>query len=164
MVFELDFEELEKSEVKSLYKFKTFDDKGFYKDILNNFIYLASRIGLNDPEDCRVPLKYELCTDEEIKERMHKHLSKRIPQEIRNIIVENQFLLHRKNPDYYKNALEKSIDKSLGIFSLTQDFNEEMWINYSDNHKGFCIEYDAKILEDELKDKFEKYKNKNIYL
>jgi len=156
MSFELDFDGLEKSEIKSLYKFKTFDEKGFYKDILNNFIYLASRKILNDPEDCRVPLEYELCTDEEIKDRMYKYLSERISGTIRNIIVENQFLLRRKNPDYYKNALEKSIDKSLGIFSLTGNLSEEMWGKYSDYHRGFCIEYDAKILGDELNYKFEK--------
>lgn len=152
---ELDFEELPNSGIENFYKFKAFDEDGFYKDLLNNSIWLSSRTKLNDPEDCRVPFKYELCTDEEIKQMMFKHLPYIMPVELRNFIVEKQFHHRKNNLEYYNNSLEKFIDKSIGVFSLTQDFNDKMWDVYSDDHKGFCVELDANKLYESLENKFE---------
>ncbi len=45
------------------------------------------------------------------------------------------------------NVLDESILKEIGIFSLSKTYSDELlWAHYSNSHKGFCIEYDLKIL------------------
>ena len=40
-----------------------------------------------------------------------------------------------------------SFREKLGIYSLSQTFNDEvLWAHYGNSHKGFCIEYDLDIL------------------
>ena len=155
MPLELDFGELPNSDIQSLYKFKSFDGKGYYKDLLNNIIWLSSRTELNDPFDCRVKLNYDLCSDEQIKGIIRNHIPSQIPENIRNKMVDKQFQRRKDDPLYYKESLEKGIDKSLGIFSLTADFNVQMWSRYAEEHAGFCIEFDAMKLYKELYDKFQ---------
>jgi len=44
--------------IKSLYKFKTFDDKYFYQDLLNNILYFPVLSQLNDPYTITKLLKF----------------------------------------------------------------------------------------------------------
>lgn len=160
MALKLDFEELSKSGIKKLYKFKSFDTDGYYKDLLNNMLWLSSRTKLNDPLDCRVKLNYKLCSDEEIKNIMRSHLAWIPFDSVRNLIVEAQFNHRKNNIEDYLNSFERAIDKSIGVFSLTQEINESMWDNYSDKQTGFCVEFNAPKLFSELNQKFEQTGNR----
>ncbi len=120
MGFKLDFEELPKSGIPSLYKFKSFDEKGYYKDLLNNTIRLSSRLDLNDPFDSQIPLRYDLCTDTQIKQKMFDLLPVNIPEIYRKKIVEQKFEERKKNPKYFEDKLNEAIDTTVGVCSFTK--------------------------------------------
>ncbi len=160
MAFKLDFDELPNSGIKKLYKFKSFDQDGYYKDLLNNQLWLSSRTELNDPLDCRVKLNYKLCSDEEIKNIMRSHLSWIPFNSIINLIVDAQFNHRKNNIEDYLNSFESAIDKSIGVFSLTQEISESMWDKYSNKHPGFYVEFNAVKLFSELNQKFEQTGNR----
>lgn len=155
MAFKLDLEELPKSGITKLYKFKSFDQDGYYKDLLNNQLWLSSRTELNDPNDCRVPYDFELCTEEQIKQKMFDLLSDRYPAFIKIKMVERQCAHRKSNPDLYQRYYNEFIDYRIGVVSLTIDFNDYMWENYADKHKGFCIELDAMKLYELFDQRFQ---------
>ncbi len=44
-------------------------------------------------------------------------------------------------------ALNNLLSREIGIFSLSQKYDDELlWAHYSNSHKGFCVEYDLNIL------------------
>jgi len=77
------------------------------------------------------------------------------PEIIRNLKVERQFRIWKQNPDQFKSRFENDTDNTIGVFSLTPEMNEMMWVKYAANHAGFCIEYDARKLHDSLPKKFD---------
>lgn len=159
MSFKLDFEELPNSGVKSLYKFTSFDDDGYYKDLLNNILWLSSRTKLNDPFDSQIPLRYDLCTEEQLKKKMIDLLSHRVQGKIPAHLIESQYAKLRANPDYFRNNLEKAIEQTVGVFSMTQHRdNLLLWAHYAKGHTGFCVEFDSLKLNNNLDDKFIKLK------
>lgn len=143
MAFKLDFDELPKSGIEKLYKFKKFDDDSWYKDILKNGLWLSSRTELNDPDDCRVPYDFELCSEDQMKSLMFSLLPENLPGLTKIQIVENQYRERKSNPDLYKKFANEFIDNRIGVVSFTKDFNEYMWKEYAEEHKGFCVEFDA---------------------
>jgi len=157
LAIELDFEELPNSGIPSLYKFKSFDDKNYYKDLLNNFLWLSSRTELNDPFDAQIPMRYELCTDSQIKQKMFDLLPINIPEEYRKRIVEQKFEERKKNPKFFENKLNEAIDTTVGVCSFTKHLdNLLLWAHYAEKHSGFCLEYDAMKLNNNINEKFEK--------
>jgi Protein of unknown function (DUF2971) len=63
----------------------------------------------------------------------------------------------KKNLKNVDNVLEDTISfrEKLGIYSLSQTFNDEvLWAHYGNSHKGFCIEYDLDILLEDYKHYF----------
>ena len=143
MALKLDFDELPKSGIKKLYKFKSFDKDDYYKDLLRNGLWLSSRTELNDPYDCRVPYDFELCTEEQIKQKMFDLLPDKYPAFIKIKMVERQYEHRKSNPDLYQRYYNEFIDSRIGVVSFTRDFNEYMWKEYADEQKGFCVELDS---------------------
>lgn len=162
MSFKLDLDELERLNIKSLFKFKMFDNKNYYKDLLNNRLWMASRIELNDPFDCRVNLNYELCSESELKIIMNNQLSWIPWESIRTLIVDSQYKHRKNNLDEYHSYYERMLDKGIGVFSLSQEMSEYLWTNYAGNHSGFCLEFDAGKLLSSLDHKLEVNKIKII--
>lgn len=155
MALKLDFDELPKSGIEKLYKFKKFDDDGWYKDILKNGLWLSSRTELNDPDDCRVPYDFELCSEDQMKSLMFSLLPENLPGLTKIQIVENQYRERKSNPDLYKKFANEFIDNRIGVVSFTKDFNEYMWKEYADDNKGFCVEFDAMGLFKLFEDRFQ---------
>ncbi|MCK4661296.1 MAG: DUF2971 domain-containing protein [Bacteroidales bacterium] len=55
----------------------------------------------------------------------------------------------KKSLDQLNVAIDKFIarKKDIGIYSLSKTYDDELlWAHYANNHEGFCIEYDFKIL------------------
>jgi hypothetical protein len=155
MPLELDFEELKNSDVKSLYKFTSFDNDGYYKDLLNNFLWLSSRTGLNDPFDSQIPLRYDLCTEEQLKKKMFDILTRKVQGKIPEHLIESQYARLRANQDFFSNNLETAIEQTVGIFSMTQHRdNLLLWSHYANGHTGFCLEFDSLKLNSCIDEKF----------
>jgi hypothetical protein len=144
--------------ITSLFKFKYFDSKGYYKDLLQNKIYFASPTQLNDPFDSKILMRYDLCSKRELFELIKKSA----PEEYQNInrksrrrkyltlakirkkeIISNPYLFNKRVADY--------MDNTIGIFSLTEKLtNLLLWSYYANGHKGFCVEFSAEKLRELL--------------
>lgn len=115
--------------IQKLYKYRG----NIYRDLLalqNNSVYVPSRKKLNDPNESCLNLS-------EVYSVIHSY--------------ENQ------NPPEHEESLEDGIRKmveDIGILSMCKSPNEEcLWSYYANGHRGFCIEYDAKMLWDSFADK-----------
>lgn len=120
------------------------DNPNFIRDIemiCNNEIWCSKIKDLNDPTEASFSLE-EFEQKLSIGLRFFSFLGiKKYKQE---------------NVDNYKTGLNKLMNlhtRNSGIYSLSKTYNNElMWVHYSNSHKGYCIEYDFKDLEDfELK-------------
>jgi Protein of unknown function (DUF2971). len=142
-----------KPEITSLYKFKSFDEKGYYKDILNNKLYFPSPKELNDPFDSKINIRYDLCSEEELydiglKTNPHLPIKQRSEwartkaKEIKNQSTEER--------DKQNKELSENRNSKAGVFSLTAEnyCNLLMWSHYADSHKGFCLEFDVQSIRE----------------
>lgn len=115
-----------------VYKYRGDFDRDL--EILQNDQFWASSIGqLNDP--CE-----GLLITDEIEQQLHDFCKSMQSQSITsNNEATSDLLLHINN--------FLSIKDSLGIFSLSKVFDDELlWAHYADSHRGFCIEFDLEKL------------------
>ncbi len=139
---------------KILYKYRSWDNS-YHKTILTEQqVFFASPTSFEDPLDCKNQVRYDLLTDEEI---FQKYLS---DSQFKNPnYSEDQH--HKWAKKYYEksplrdparlNKIQKEMfkkyDRRIGILSLTAHPKEsKMWEKYSNEHRGFCIGFNAKSL------------------
>ena len=125
-----------------IYKYRGGNFERDLKSIEENYFYASPFEKLNDP--C------ETLIDNNLFKKQIK-------------LVEKLFGNRNLNElNLAKNTIERIFEKRkkiVGIYSLSKTFNDELlWSHYSDNHKGFCIEYDLKS----LKESYEEYED--IYM
>jgi len=144
----IDFVSLKKSRIKSLYKYSRFDPNEHYKDLLNNILYFPNITQLNDPFDSQIPIQYNRCSDQELDELIIRTISGYDPRyahyHLMRIDAKIEF---RKNPQDLEGRLFHFIKGRVGVFALTEKIdNLLLWTHYTNNHSGFCLEYDAQKL------------------
>ncbi|MBL4668263.1 MAG: DUF2971 domain-containing protein [Flavobacteriales bacterium] len=112
-----------------LYKYRgSQNEEDFERDFFSiekNYFWAASSEKLNDP--CETMTN----SDKFIKQTgfISKLMGVKSEKDL-NFLHEN-----------YRNVL--SFDKKMGIYSLSQNYNDELlWAHYGNSHRGFCIEYD----------------------
>lgn len=136
-----------------LYKYRDWDNPLHKKVLTDCTLYLASPRDFDDKKDCNVPEKYPsqqkeifnyYIRDSKIihptwsrtEHRRYakywcKHSSMAHPHELKQIVKENK----------------EKFNNRLGILSMTPNYqNEEMWMEYANGGKGFCVGYDTSIL------------------
>lgn len=157
---------------KSLYKYRSFDGKGYYKTFLEGKLFFSSPKDFNDAYDTKIKNDYTSGTDAEVRAYFIKNIissekisedeaTKKIDLEIENLGI-----------DKIRNALPKNatthnvIDEDVGICSLSSKKNDQkMWGHYADSNKGFCVEYNYKFLNAFIKVHYNSYKGeKAIFL
>ena len=139
---------------KTYLKYSSFDKNGYYKKLLlENSLYFSSPKNFNDPFDCKVYPNYEVGTKKQIFNKFLEHADlshPRLPLSERKKIAKKEFDKNFniiKNPILFEKRVTDIINTGFGIFSLTEKCdNLLMWAHYSDNHTGFCIEFNAKRL------------------
>lgn len=110
-----------------VYKYRS-GSKRDIKTLINNQFYSASIESLNDIQETKVKIDNN---EFEIFDLMIKNTTPNSKNTFRKILE-----------DYLQET------KKFGIYSLSKKYdNELLWAYYSNSHKGFCIEYDFKILE-----------------
>jgi hypothetical protein len=149
-------DEMKNSIPKLLYRYRKFDEYGYYKDLLKrNILFFSSPKKFNDPFDCRVYPNYEVGSDKAILKKMkelliHKNPSwplSEIKKEVRKEFQNNIERIH--NPKLMVERMNSMIDNFFGIASFSEtNKNLLMWSHYSDSHQGFCVEYDAHRIYD----------------
>lgn len=144
--------------IKSLYKFKTFDQNNYYQDILKNILYFPSVSQLNDPFDCAAPIRYDLCSKQEVIKMCMDQVSALKPSDKRSTrkkeAIEQAKKLRqelKQTPEIVYTRMNDYLEKILGVFSITEVLNNLLlWAHYTDAHKGFCVEFDAQLLQNML--------------
>lgn len=151
--------ELKKLDLPDLiYKYRDWSDN-YHKTILTQRqVYLASPSTFEDKLDCKIPIRYDLLTDKDIfdkylyyskldnqgwsREQHRKHArewTKKSP-------LKDQARIKEFQEEFFKDFFER-----FGVLSLTAEpQNDDMWIKYSDNFKGFCVGFNTVIMFDSL--------------
>ncbi len=107
-----------------LYKYRC----DIYRDLFalqNNLVYIPSREQLNDPNESCLNLS-------EVYKAIHSYEAES----------------NTKKEESLEDGIKELVE-NIGILSMCKNPSEEcMWSYYANGHKGFCIEYDAKMLWD----------------
>ena len=120
--------------------------------LTHNEIFFSSARHFNDPFDCRIPMRYDLNSDEENR----KTIKKRILEDNPNISIE---LLEEQVDDWFtrkewikpenEERYQELKYRTFGIFSVSSVAdNILMWSHYADSHKGFCIGLNTQALDE----------------
>lgn len=143
------------SEVKTIYKYRAFDDKGFHlKTISNQEFYFARRDQLNDPFD----MNHNIFTEEDclgmMDEFFQQMQNKSANGEI-NLPIQSIDFLFDKNKTAQAKLAQYCINQSMNYeignvricsFTMENWRNNLMWSHYSKDHTGFCIGLDFQNL------------------
>lgn len=140
-----------------LYKYRNWKDD-YQKDLLRkNELFMASPGSLNDPFDCRIYenyLKYidtEEKKDNYILESLNKHSTYFKENDIS--LSQAKKILEERMEDLLKYQIRSEVigsefdDKHFGITCFSEKWDSIlMWTHYADNHRGYCIGFDEKML------------------
>lgn len=143
--------------IRTLYKFRAWDTNvdPHGRDILtDNNLYFSSAESFNDPLEARIPLRYDLCSEDYLFDLFLEHASFAYPDQspdehlslakdwVIREIIKKPGEIERWSMDHYAYCI-----KNYGIVSLTED-NENVvqWSHYADGHRGFCVGLDLDSL------------------
>lgn len=140
-----------------LYKYRNWTDS-YHKDVIkNNEIYMSPPSFLNDPFDCRVyenHIKF-IKTDNDKEKYISESITKNLGFfKLNNISVEQgRKVLSERLENILKYQIRSEVisdkidDKNIGITCLSEKWDSIlMWSHYANNHKGYCVGFDEKLL------------------
>lgn len=119
-----------------------------------NWIYCPSPGGFNDPWDCRPNFDSAGIDDPEQRSKWIEFFKEQyslLPQEVQANATEhfgatwyeNDELLRRSIADTTKNVATNSAERFRIFCFSTSPSSTLMWAHYADDHRGFCLEFDA---------------------
>lgn len=133
--------------LRYLYKFRHFANEVHLRILTDDEIFFSSARHFNDPFDCRVPIRYDQGTRDEIVAYWSRFLANEFPQATqpqRQRMAEEIFDSGRfRTPEGLETATRLSEQfgtTRMGIFSLSPNYrNILMWSHYSISHSGFAV-------------------------
>jgi len=137
--------------VDKYYKYRSLNSSGTLSLLLRNEIFLASPDRLNDPFDCRIYVRFEDCTENEILSMFSnqaKMMNPNIDNERADELARQQFRDNNHKSDFFINHMRglfyESLNSKFGMASFSTIRNNVlMWSHYADSHKGICIGLDT---------------------
>ena len=139
---------------KVLYKYRDWQNPRNRRFITLREVYMASPNQFEDEFDCKIPIRYDLMTSKEA-EKFYNRLAilsdpnmsrQKRRKEVRLRMKFKDYLNHSKNIEYQQFYFNEYF-KRIGIFSLTKNkCLDEMWSKYANQHKGFCVGYNSRVL------------------
>lgn len=135
-----------------LYKYITWEKDYHKRMISQNEIYFASNF--NDPSDTRIPLRYDLGTNEQILELFRTHIKMEYPylteDEVEKIARDEIRENNIKNPQKIRSIIRNQFEiteNKYGVFSVSKEYdNILMWSHYAKSHTGIVVRFDCKKL------------------
>ncbi len=138
-----------------LYKYRYFDSKGFHLKIISEQeIYFASPKELNDPFDCKIPVRFDksdrknliLSAERKVKREnpnIHPNQLKKEAEKLAFAFLKDK----NENQIRFENNHRNLVDRKVGIcsFSMTKN-HSSMWSLYSNLHRGFMVVFDFQLL------------------
>ncbi len=144
----LDFDSVTKLNIKSLYRFTSFDTNRFYEDILKNILYFSAKSQFNDQFDAQIPTRHNLCNEKELDRYLENLLNKKGingADKVNKLKIAKERL--KNNPEEIQTTIDNYIERKVGILALTENIgNLLLWAHYTNKHTGFCMELDARLL------------------
>jgi hypothetical protein len=141
-----------------LYKYRMADNE-FHRNILKSGrVYYSPPNGFEDELDCKIPVRWDLLTDEEIFEKYYTELRERNPwmghfllvEEATQWVIAGNFRNQAMIADA-EVAYRDLLNRRFGVLSLTEDcMNPDMWKKYSNALNGFCIGFDGRVMLEEI--------------
>lgn len=134
--------EINKAGRPYIFRFRPDSDRSI-DEIANNYIYFADRDSLNDPFDSSPELVELTKNPDEIK-KFYDLISKNITDEK----VKRHFKSNYNHESLQSYAQSKIVDLILdfGIACFSMYImNMPLWANYSNNHKGICLQFNSDI-------------------
>lgn len=123
---------------QKLYKYMRFDSY-WRQNVFDGQFFLAPAENINDPFDCLAYIDHQ-----KYAEHMMREASDMFPMVDRQIIISS--VQETMEIDLDK-ILNEKIRKSFRLSSLSESLSSPlMWAHYTNNHTGFCIEYDMNRL------------------
>lgn len=142
---------------KIIYKYRNWREDFHKNVILKNEIYLSSPNNLNDPFDCRIYSNFQKHIDSIENKQLYikNSISKNLDylKENKITVQEAETILNERLENLLKfqvrsEVLEKEFnDKFIGLTCFSEVWNSIlMWSHYGDNHSGYCVGFDEKII------------------
>ena len=141
---------------KEVYKYRDWNVR-FHSGILTQKeVFFSPPSGFEDPLDCKNHIRYDLLTDEDIFQKYlhYSHLDETHAgwsrQQHRKYARANAKRSPMKDKGMRLKFQQDSfneLDARLGILSLAERPNNiRMWEAYSNNHTGFCVGFNPRIM------------------
>lgn len=152
----------------NLYKYRQWNDDYHKMLLTNNELYFSSPAKFNDPYDCGLPFKQHPENSDAaiIKLQMEETAPRRFPNLANDKIAleehcAKQVLLIQQNPTSWFEMnwgyTPEELHKRFGVLSLTPYYNKYlMWSHYADSHKGFCVEFNTRLVVESVAGHFQK--------
>lgn len=147
---------------QQLYKYRDWSNDYHKRILTEREIYFTNVRAFNDPLDDAISLRWDLLTPDQfadIQAFAFKGKNKKVSDHDLSNYRTNAFnefseMTSADKQDLIKNHKTQSQDR-VGVLSLSfvPDSNP-MWAYYANNHKGFCIGFDAKRVEEYDPDNF----------
>jgi len=138
---------------KVLYKYRSWNNIYNKRFITEREVFMASPNQFEDKFDCKSPVRYDLMNHKKAKtvytriSNLDENLSRQQKRNrVRELLNKKDYLKPEFNDNYQK-IYFKGYFERLGILSLTaENCLDSMWEKYADNHSGFCVGYNSRIL------------------
>jgi hypothetical protein len=130
-----------------LYKYRDWNNPKHKRILVENELYLSSPADFEDEFDCRVPIRYDLSTDQDIynkylleSKKINPTFSRQQHRRFACYWTKKGLLRDSKRIKELDNEFFEEFNKVFGVLSLTAiKDNAEMWKTYSADHSGFCV-------------------------
>ncbi len=137
-----------------VYKYRSWDSDFHKRFIFNREVFMASPFSFEDEFDCKIPLRHDLMSKDQLMEYAIHWTKFGSPywnrqqhrKEAHKLIREKYFQTKKYLVEFRQNYFNQ-LNERLGILSLTaKPCNSDMWTKYADNHQGICIGYNSRIM------------------
>jgi hypothetical protein len=140
------------SRPRTLYKYRSLDsvvEQNKVKDILlNNRLYFSTRLGFNDPFDCRIPVLWDRSTRDDWRAKLLETYGLKgrpakwkgtVEQYVEWLLQEKDIIAKMKKSG--PRAINSLLDTH-GVLCLCRHPDEIlMWSHYANNHEGVCLQF-----------------------
>ena len=138
----------------TVYKYRRWNNEYDKRVLTHKELFFASPRDFKDQEDCSQTVNYSALTDKEkfdwaveVTKNNYRSMSPNIIPEVARRFLKRSPI---NNPVECKKLQEEQLERYFditGVLSLTFNSNsDKMWEDYGDNHQGFCIGFDSKLL------------------
>lgn len=135
-----------------LYKYRDWENSNHKSVLTNNALYMASPRSFEDIKDCNIPEKFPQKQELyrfflEKSKKDNPGWSRKTHRQFATYWSKQSPLANPQRLKYLIKHFNDDFNNRFGVLSMTANRdNDEMWHKYANDHKGFCVGYDTKIL------------------